>query len=307
MSGSEALRQRIRRRLNRFVAPPATNGDTAGADVVKLAYNMILDREPDPTGLATYTDALTTGRLSPRGIAEDLLASAEFESAARYPARLLNFSLHWSRRDFVRSFPRAQHILDLGGSWKWSAEGALLALGYPYPFECLTIVDLPSDDRHESYQSEHHGDVTTSGGLVRYDYRSMTDLSPYGDASFDLVYSGQSIEHVTPEEGAHVLREAFRVLRPGGWLALDTPNAKVCRLVGEEFIDPDHEVEYTVAEIVALVEGAGFQLDEVKGLNYLGEAAGDANYSEAALAGNRGLFRSPDDCYLTAVVGRKPA
>jgi predicted SAM-dependent methyltransferase len=307
MRRPEDVRRKLRAALSRVGLQPATDGDLTGVDVVRLAYNMILDREPDETGLATYTAAIAEGRLSPRGIAEELLASAEFEAAARYPARLLNFSLHWSRRDFVRSLPPARQILDLGGSWKWSAEGALLALGYPYSFESLTIVDLPSDDRHESYRSEHHGDVATASGLVRYDYRSMADLSPYPDASFDLVYSGQSIEHVTLDDGARVLSEAYRVLRPGGWLALDTPNAKVCRLIQAEFMDPDHKVEYTVAEIVALVERAGFRLDEVKGLNYVGEGCGGVGrFSAAEVAGNRGLFRSPDDCYLTALVARKP-
>ena len=46
-----------------------------------------------------------------------------------------------------------------------------------------------------------------------------------------------------------MLSEVRRVLRPGGYLGLDTPNARVTRLQQAEFIDPDHEHEYTDAEM----------------------------------------------------------
>ena len=52
----------------------------------------------------------------------------------------------------------------------------------------------------------------------------MVDLGRYGDGAFDMVYSGQTIEHVTEADGDTVVREAFRVLAPGGWFCLDTPN-----------------------------------------------------------------------------------
>jgi ubiquinone/menaquinone biosynthesis C-methylase UbiE len=50
----------------------------------------------------------------------------------------------------------------------------------------------------------------------------MTDLGGIPDGSFDLIYSGQSIEHVTADEADKVLLEARRVLRPGRFDAADT-------------------------------------------------------------------------------------
>jgi ubiquinone/menaquinone biosynthesis C-methylase UbiE len=48
---------------------------------------------------------------------------------------------------------------------------------------------------------------------------------PWPDASFDRVLSGDVIEHLDPADGDAMLREARRVLRPGGWLVLHTaPN-----------------------------------------------------------------------------------
>lgn len=45
---------------------------------------------------------------------------------------------------------------------------------------------------------------------------------PFRDASFDVVLSMEGIEHF--EHQAGFVRECARVLRPGGWLLLTTPN-----------------------------------------------------------------------------------
>ncbi len=49
---------------------------------------------------------------------------------------------------------------------------------------------------------------------------------PFADASFDVVYSNNVLEHTTsPEE---VLSEALRVLKPGGTLYIEVPNYLAC-------------------------------------------------------------------------------
>jgi len=47
---------------------------------------------------------------------------------------------------------------------------------------------------------------------------------PFGDFSFDYVFSEHSIEHVSYQHGLNCLKECFRVLRQGGKIRIATPN-----------------------------------------------------------------------------------
>lgn len=107
----------------------------------------------------------------------------------------------------------------------------------------------------------------------RFDFANLNIEAarfPFDDASFDGVLFCEVIEHLQMDP-LHALREIRRVLRPGGWLILTTPN--VARLVnavrlanGENLYDPysahgpygRHNREYTVNELRALLTFAGF-------------------------------------------------
>jgi SAM-dependent methyltransferase len=274
---------------------------------VDLAYEVLLDRAPDPTGRSTYVPALTRGEMTRRDLVQTLRGSPEFETRRAFTARTFGSSIHVGRCRFIRALPAAQRIVDLGGTNLGDRRGALVSLGYPYSFESLVIVDLPSDERHALYRSGEIEDIVpTEKGPVRYHYHSMVDLSEFRDDSVDLVYSGQSIEHVPPSEGAVVMKEVNRILRPGGHFALDTPNSRITRLQQDAFIDPDHKVEYTWPELAALLSAAGFVMDWKKGLNYAGESVAAGEFDVSEVAGNCGLFDAIEDCYIMAVVARKP-
>jgi SAM-dependent methyltransferase len=160
----------------------------------------------------------------------------------------------------------------------------------------LVIVDLPPDDRHPLYHSDRFGTNETDRGLVRYEYRSMADLSFATDATVDLIYSGQSIEHVTESDGDIVLKESFRVLKPGGYMAIDTPNGTVCRLQQPGFI-----------ELRDKVTAAGFEVRTDRGLTWGGPAVAQKRFDQAALAAHRGIYHDAEGCYLLALLIQKPA
>ena len=250
--------------------------------------------------------------MSKRAISRDhflrtLIDSQEFAESRLYSD--LSTSLHESRGRFVRGLPRAQRIVDIGGSCQGSSDGAMVEIGYPYRFDRLTIVDLPSPERHELYKTE--GDqafetIETALGPVDYLYQSMSTLQPIPDGSVDLVYSGQSIEHVTRSEARTTYGEVLRVLKPAGHFALDTPNARLTRLQQDDFVDPDHKYEYTHKELSGDLVEAGFEIVEARGLNHAGPITSRDEFSETAIAHSCGLFDQIEDCYVLAYVCRKP-
>lgn len=58
-------------------------------------------------------------------------------------------------------------------------------------------------------------------GTIKYRHGDITDIA-FPDRNFDLVYLGEAIEHVY--EIDKCFKEAARVLAPGGYLAITTPN-----------------------------------------------------------------------------------
>jgi hypothetical protein len=265
---------------------------------VRMAYNVMLRREPDPLGREYFLGRLQTGAITRDQMIEEMRGSDEFLTVARFRTALTH-SLHAGRCAFIQSLPRAARIMDLGGTHQRHHYGALVGMGYPYPFEKLVIVDLPADERHPIYQAMgDEREVMSPLGPVRYHYSSMVDLSAFDDDAFDLVYSGQSIEHVTESDCDKVLAEVRRVLRPGGYFAIDTPNARVTRLQQAAFIDPDHKIEYTADQLAGKLDYAGFTIKEAKGLNYAGVSVAAGAFSVEEVAGNAGAFAEARDCYV---------
>lgn len=80
------------------------------------------------------------------------------------------------------------------------------------------------------------------------------DALPFGDGSVDVVTAISLIEHL--HSPANMLRETLRVLRPGGWFILVTPNWRYAR--SEFYDDPTHVQPYTPVSIAHLLRGHGF-------------------------------------------------
>ena len=80
--------------------------------------------------------------------------------------------------------------------------------------------------------------------------------------SFDVVFSQEVLEHLHPEDVPRHFAEAFRVLRPNGILAVETPN----RRTGPQDISRGftriaeglHLKEWTIRELIQQFQKAGF-------------------------------------------------
>lgn len=68
----------------------------------------------------------------------------------------------------------------------------------------------------------------------------LTGLFPFPDASFDLVFSEHVIEHLPLAGGVNMLREAHRVLKPGGRIRISTPSLPTLLAIYAEPDVPDH-------------------------------------------------------------------
>jgi predicted SAM-dependent methyltransferase len=310
MTLTKRLLPRFLRPRTKNAAEPADAGelprcrelmdDLSTAAYVALAYEIVLGRTADLPGYRSFVAQIEKGELSRQQFLTRLVASTEFQQQ-RMPKDFWDV-LHGSRLQVIRQLPQAETIVDLGGSCAGRPEGALVVLGYPYRFRSLSIVELPREQRHAIY-TEHCGDyhdvVPTHLGPVRYVFTSMTDLSEFAADTIDLVYSGQSFEHVTQAEARTVCREVRRILRPGGFFCLDTPNRAVTRLqCPDRLINPDHKHEYTHTEISDLLVQAGFEIREAKGLCLAAESVRQGRFIEDDCRHHEGVYDDIESCYL---------
>jgi 2-polyprenyl-3-methyl-5-hydroxy-6-metoxy-1,4-benzoquinol methylase len=80
--------------------------------------------------------------------------------------------------------------------------------------------------------------------------------------SFDLVFSMQVLEHLHPDDVPLHFAEALRVLRPGGIVAVETPNLRTGPQDISRGFSPTadglHLKEWTVAGLAQVIRAAGF-------------------------------------------------
>lgn len=139
--------------------------------------------------------------------------------------------------------PSQCRILDVGG------RKSPYTIGIPGN---ITIIDLP---RESEIQKALNLGITDTIVRQLRSRRSNIDNFIFGDMtrsnlpdeSFDLVVSVEVLEHV--EEDELFLREVGRVLKPGGYFMMTTPNG--------DFVvnrNPDHKRHYKRAELKDLLE-----------------------------------------------------
>ncbi|MGI4976862.1 MAG: methyltransferase domain-containing protein [Janthinobacterium lividum] len=166
------------------------------------------------------------------------------------PAVDVNILLHQSRGALLRTMPPgAQRLLSAGcaGSWYF----AWIEQTYGRVREHLGI----------EYYSPEPDDLPDN---VTWIANTASDMSGVADGSCDLVFSGENLEHLWPEEVAGFALEAARVLCPGGHLVMDSPNRLVTAPLN--WSHPEHTIELTSDEACELVRLAGFDVASVQGI-----------------------------------------
>jgi predicted SAM-dependent methyltransferase len=75
------------------------------------------------------------------------------------------------------------------------------------------------------------------------EYGDATKGLPVGEASVDVLYSSHMLEHLDRREASEFLREAYRILRPGGILRIAVPDLERQIAEYQESGDADAFVE----------------------------------------------------------------
>jgi SAM-dependent methyltransferase len=88
-----------------------------------------------------------------------------------------------------------------------------------------------------------------------------TDLSQFADASFDVVFASNLLEHLERADTLRLLAEAHRVLRPGGRLLLVQPNFRLNP--NEYFDDYTHVAIFSDRSLRDLLLSEGWAVEHV--------------------------------------------
>lgn len=155
-----------------------------------------------------------------------------------------NEMLHWLRsREWQRVEKTPDTMLSVGcsdlGYFEWIAEN----LGRPklhigLEFYRPKPANLPQDIKW----------IANTAG-------NMTDVAA---DTVDLVFAGQTVEHLWHNELAGFFIESARVLKPGGRLIFDSPNRRVTTRA--RWNHPEHTVELIHEEAAELCRLAGFDV-----------------------------------------------
>ena len=103
--------------------------------------------------------------------------------------------------------------------------------------------------------------LTAAAGHVRAIIGDGTDLRELENASFDVVFASNLLEHLDRAQSDRLLAEAVRVLRPGGRLILLQPNFRL--QPGRYFDDYTHVAIFTDQSLRDYLAASGWQVEHV--------------------------------------------
>jgi SAM-dependent methyltransferase len=93
---------------------------------------------------------------------------------------------------------------------------------------------------------------------VEWIQNTAGNMSAVDDQCADLVFAGQTVEHLWADEFSGFILESARVLKSGGRLIIDSPNEEITEAL--VWNHPEHTIELRPADIIALLNHAGFDI-----------------------------------------------
>ena len=186
----------------------------------------------------------------------------------------------------------------------------VLCLGEPGSFEMGHVLPLV-------------GLLTSQISDLRYSFSTPGIAQTDNDRDFDVILCMEVLEHIHDQDAQkptewrstgtdNLLRESFRLLKPGGIFFLTTPNAcslnvleKVLTMQAPMVYRP-HVREYAPAEVDAMLKGHGFQIVSFETHDCWGGGMGNFRRAVLQKVMHEGICASPHRGEDIFVIARKP-
>lgn len=167
-----------------------------------------------------------------------------------------NFLFIDTRFKFIGGLPKSAHLLDIG-----SSDGQTLCHFHEArPDLVLYATDLEgTPEAYPAGTNFFRGDITA-------------DTLPWKDQTFDGITCMHLVEHLN--DVRHLLNEAFRVLKNGASIYIETPHPKTTRLsisniaIAGKFTynfwdDPTHVQVVPLGKLAGCASSAGFTVEKM--------------------------------------------
>lgn len=269
--------------------------DYVGRELAQIEANI------SDTMLISFTKAID----SIKGQKQEIEIKSDLKNTSRPVEKLqkeLDFNnfLHECRSICISKIPQSNNILSIGCAGNWYFEW--FNKFYPYSVDNHTGIDL----------NQKPLILPKNVTWIQHDGQ---DLSVIESQSFDLLFAGQFIEHISWKDQVNFLLEVNRVLKPNGIFVLDSPNYTISNRYGWK--QPEHIHELTFQQACELLQIAGFEIQDSYGLipkNLLGippklfgtclESSLEAQkYSQADI--QNAINGEPNDCFVWWITAKK--
>lgn len=162
----------------------------------------------------------------------------------------INHLLHHLRGEALQQLPKnARHFVSVGCAGTWYFNWIEQMVGRM--------------ERHTGieFYSPRPTDLPSNVVWIANTAGSMPEI---GDSTADILFSGQNVEHLWPEDITNFLLESHRVLKNGGLLVIDSPNRRITAKL--EWSQPEHTIELNPQEILELLDLAGYDVEKKRGI-----------------------------------------
>lgn len=271
-------------------------------DFVKLVYISLLGRKIDSVGLEYWTKKIDQKSFVLKEMIDSIYNSPECIMHYKIPFPTV---IHRGRVEWVKSLDRFESIFDIGGSSPNIEEGALIELSYPHRPKSITVFDLPEEEQYWGKpRFPQDREYNFEWGTLKYEHGRVETIDSYANLAnikYDMIFMGQTIEHIYPDKLSIVLRWISKHLNLNGKFIFDTPNRIVTKVqTPDKWIDEDHKYEYAPDEMEDLLNRCGLKVTKKTGIVEMPDTLSTGHFNPLEVYDTKLVNNSPDSSYLFA-------